>query len=94
MLRQVHVTQFKQTELNVCSMIILLHHISGCFLLQVIGLLELVRSSSESSPEAAALYYDELANLIQSSTLNTEVQVCLKQTQSQLGFVLYRNFVI
>uniref|UniRef100_A0A8C2KXE5 FA complementation group D2 n=1 Tax=Cyprinus carpio TaxID=7962 RepID=A0A8C2KXE5_CYPCA len=30
----------------------------------VMALLELVRSCSESSPEAAALYYDELANLL------------------------------
>ncbi|KAF3689815.1 Fanconi anemia group D2 protein [Channa argus] len=41
---------------------------------QVTGLLELVKSSSESSPEAAALYYDELANLILSSTLDPRVQ--------------------
>ncbi|KAM9408699.1 Fanconi anemia group D2 protein isoform 2-T2 [Pholidichthys leucotaenia] len=41
---------------------------------QVIGLLELVKSSSESSPEAAALYYDELANLILSVTLDPQVQ--------------------
>lgn len=45
--------------------------------LQVTALLELVKSSSESSPEAAALYYDELANLIMSSTLDPQVQVCL-----------------
>uniref|UniRef100_A0A671UQK4 FA complementation group D2 n=1 Tax=Sparus aurata TaxID=8175 RepID=A0A671UQK4_SPAAU len=43
-------------------------------LLQVTALLELVKSSSESSPEAAALYYDELANLIQSTTLDPQVQ--------------------
>lgn len=49
-------------------------------LVQVTALLELVRSSSESSPEAAALYYDELANLIMTSTLDPQVQVCLKQT--------------
>ncbi|XP_039972214.1 Fanconi anemia group D2 protein [Xiphias gladius] len=41
---------------------------------QLTALLELVRSSSESSPEAAALYYDELANLILSSTLDPQVQ--------------------
>ncbi|XP_005941174.2 Fanconi anemia group D2 protein [Haplochromis burtoni] len=41
---------------------------------QVTALLELVKSSSESSPEAAALYYDELANLILSSTLDSQVQ--------------------
>ncbi|XP_029357845.1 Fanconi anemia group D2 protein [Echeneis naucrates] len=41
---------------------------------QVTALLELVRSSSESSPEASALYYDELANLILNSTLDPEVQ--------------------
>ncbi|XP_034539766.1 Fanconi anemia group D2 protein [Notolabrus celidotus] len=40
---------------------------------QVSALLELVKSSSESSPEAAALYYDELANLILSSTLDPQV---------------------
>ncbi|XP_022601376.1 Fanconi anemia group D2 protein isoform X2 [Seriola dumerili] len=41
---------------------------------QVTALLELLRSSSESSPEASALYYDELANLILSSTLDPQVQ--------------------
>lgn len=47
-------------------------------LLQVTALLELVKSSSESSPEAAALYYDELANLIWSSALDPQVEVCLR----------------
>ncbi|XP_028261743.1 Fanconi anemia group D2 protein isoform X2 [Parambassis ranga] len=41
---------------------------------QVTALLDLVKSSSESSPEAAALYYDELANLISDSTLDPQVQ--------------------
>ncbi|XP_047439463.1 Fanconi anemia group D2 protein isoform X2 [Mugil cephalus] len=41
---------------------------------QVTALLELVKSSSESSPEATALYYDELANLILSSSLDPQVQ--------------------
>ncbi|XP_005799947.3 Fanconi anemia group D2 protein [Xiphophorus maculatus] len=41
---------------------------------QVTALLELVKSSSESSPEAAALYYDELANLICSSALDPQVE--------------------
>uniref|UniRef100_A0A8C4HKK8 FA complementation group D2 n=1 Tax=Dicentrarchus labrax TaxID=13489 RepID=A0A8C4HKK8_DICLA len=48
-------------------------HACVCCLLQVTALLELVKSSSESSPEAAALYYDELANLILSSTLDPQV---------------------
>uniref|UniRef100_A0A673I040 Fanconi anemia group D2 protein-like n=1 Tax=Sinocyclocheilus rhinocerous TaxID=307959 RepID=A0A673I040_9TELE len=43
---------------------------------QVMALLELVRSCSESSPEAAALYYDELANLLQTCKLDLLVQVC------------------
>uniref|UniRef100_A0A7N8WRB3 FA complementation group D2 n=1 Tax=Mastacembelus armatus TaxID=205130 RepID=A0A7N8WRB3_9TELE len=47
---------------------------------QVTGLLELVKSSSESSPEAAALYYDELANLILSSTLDPPVQEQIAQS--------------
>ncbi|XP_054640735.1 Fanconi anemia group D2 protein isoform X2 [Dunckerocampus dactyliophorus] len=41
---------------------------------QLLALLELVQSSSETSPEASALYYDELANLIQTSTLDPLVQ--------------------
>ncbi|KAL0978329.1 hypothetical protein UPYG_G00169090 [Umbra pygmaea] len=41
---------------------------------QVIALLELVRSCSDSSAEAAALYYDELANLVLSCTLDPLVQ--------------------
>lgn len=41
---------------------------------QVTALLELVQSCSESSAEAAALYYDELANLVLNSTLDPLVQ--------------------
>uniref|UniRef100_A0A671Q8N1 FA complementation group D2 n=1 Tax=Sinocyclocheilus anshuiensis TaxID=1608454 RepID=A0A671Q8N1_9TELE len=41
---------------------------------QVMALLELVCSCSESSPEAAALYYDELANLLQTCKLDPLVQ--------------------
>ncbi|KAL4655975.1 Fanconi anemia group D2 protein [Arapaima gigas] len=41
---------------------------------QVIALLELVRSCSERSPEVAALYYDELSNLLQTCTLDPQVQ--------------------
>ncbi|XP_043096952.1 Fanconi anemia group D2 protein isoform X2 [Puntigrus tetrazona] len=41
---------------------------------QVMALLELVRSCSETSPEAAALYYDELANLLQTCKLDPLVQ--------------------
>uniref|UniRef100_A0A672LRP3 Fanconi anemia group D2 protein-like n=1 Tax=Sinocyclocheilus grahami TaxID=75366 RepID=A0A672LRP3_SINGR len=41
---------------------------------RVMALLELVRSCSESSPEAAALYYDELANLLQTCKLDPLVQ--------------------
>ncbi|KAJ8258595.1 hypothetical protein COCON_G00176070 [Conger conger] len=41
---------------------------------QVTSLLELVRSCSEVSPEAAALYYDELANLLQTCQLDPLVQ--------------------
>ncbi|CAB1353816.1 unnamed protein product, partial [Coregonus sp. 'balchen'] len=41
---------------------------------QVTALLELVRSCSDSSPEAAALYYDELANLVLTCTLDPLVQ--------------------
>lgn len=41
---------------------------------QLTALLELVQSCSESSPEAAALYYDELANLILTTNLDPHVQ--------------------
>uniref|UniRef100_H3DAV5 FA complementation group D2 n=1 Tax=Tetraodon nigroviridis TaxID=99883 RepID=H3DAV5_TETNG len=47
---------------------------------QVSALLELVKSSSESSPEAAALYYDELANLIVSTVLDPQVQETISQS--------------
>ncbi|XP_061689919.1 Fanconi anemia group D2 protein isoform X2 [Syngnathoides biaculeatus] len=46
---------------------------------QLSSLLELVQSSSETSPEAAALYCDELANLIQTSTLDPQVQEKISQ---------------
>uniref|UniRef100_A0A4W3JNB8 FA complementation group D2 n=1 Tax=Callorhinchus milii TaxID=7868 RepID=A0A4W3JNB8_CALMI len=41
---------------------------------QATALLELVRGCSEHSPEAAALYYDELANLVQKGNLDPQVQ--------------------
>uniref|UniRef100_A0A8B9RG21 FA complementation group D2 n=1 Tax=Astyanax mexicanus TaxID=7994 RepID=A0A8B9RG21_ASTMX len=41
---------------------------------QVTALLDLVRSCSEGSAEAAALYYDELANLLQTCKLDPLVQ--------------------
>ncbi|KAK0131840.1 Fanconi anemia group D2 protein [Merluccius polli] len=41
---------------------------------QVTALLELVQSCSDSSPEAAALCYDELANLVLNATLDPLVQ--------------------
>ncbi|XP_070814866.1 Fanconi anemia group D2 protein [Chaetodon trifascialis] len=47
---------------------------------QVTALLELVKSSSESSPEAAALYYDELANLILSTSLDPQVQEAIAKS--------------
>uniref|UniRef100_A0A674C052 FA complementation group D2 n=1 Tax=Salmo trutta TaxID=8032 RepID=A0A674C052_SALTR len=56
---------------------------------QVTALLELVRSCSESSPEAAALYYDELANLVLTCTLDPLVQVCLSHKPSR--HTLYNN---
>ncbi|MGH0174593.1 UNVERIFIED_CONTAM: hypothetical protein FKN15_002092 [Acipenser sinensis] len=40
---------------------------------RVTALLGLVRSCSECSPEAAALYYDELANLVQTGDLDPQV---------------------
>uniref|UniRef100_A0A674BZD5 FA complementation group D2 n=1 Tax=Salmo trutta TaxID=8032 RepID=A0A674BZD5_SALTR len=55
----------------------------------VTALLELVRSCSESSPEAAALYYDELANLVLTCTLDPLVQVCLSHKPSR--HTLYNN---
>lgn len=51
-------------------------------LAQMKALLELLKSSSQSSPEAAALYYDELANLVTTSNLDPQVQVCLTLTLS------------
>lgn len=61
-------------------------HLCLLCLLQVTALLELVKSSSESSPEAAALFYDELANLILSSALDPQVQVGLRNLQHFLSY--------
>lgn len=75
--------EFSPSSCSTCQLItviLIVFLFMYCSLLQVSGLLELVKSSSESSPEAAALYYDELANLILSSTLDPQVQVCPKQT--------------
>lgn len=64
-----------------------------CSLLQVSALLELVKSSSESSPEAAALYYDELANLIMSTVLDPQVQVCFSSFFNN-DFIMNRLLLI
>uniref|UniRef100_A0AAY4DYS6 FA complementation group D2 n=1 Tax=Denticeps clupeoides TaxID=299321 RepID=A0AAY4DYS6_9TELE len=48
---------------------------------QVTTLLELVRSCSEVSPEAAALYYDEMANMVLTSKLDPLVQSVLEDFQ-------------
>ncbi|XP_019736648.1 Fanconi anemia group D2 protein isoform X3 [Hippocampus comes] len=58
---------------------------------QLSALLELVQSSSETSPEAAALYCDELANLIQSSTLDPQVQ---EKISSRVLDVFQGDFVV
>ncbi|TVK90533.1 Fanconi anemia group D2 protein [Bagarius yarrelli] len=58
---------------NVCVFSIRIRNRS----LIVTALLELVRSCSEGSAEAAALYYDELANLLQNHRLDPLVQVVL-----------------
>ncbi|XP_069500191.1 Fanconi anemia group D2 protein isoform X2 [Ambystoma mexicanum] len=47
---------------------------------QVTALLELVRTCSEQSPEAAGLYYDELANLVQIGHLNPQVMEWIGKT--------------
>lgn len=47
---------------------------------QVTALLELVRTCSEQSPEAAALYYDELANLVQTGNLDHQIMDWIGKT--------------
>uniref|UniRef100_A0A673AP68 FA complementation group D2 n=1 Tax=Sphaeramia orbicularis TaxID=375764 RepID=A0A673AP68_9TELE len=63
----------------------------SCVSLQLTALLELVQSSSQSSAEATALYYDELANLVLTSTLDPQVQVRLKQTL--MSFLFYPQVI-
>ncbi|XP_057701489.1 Fanconi anemia group D2 protein isoform X2 [Corythoichthys intestinalis] len=58
---------------------------------QLSALLELVQSSSETSAEAAALYYDELANLIQTSTLEPQV---LDKISKRVLDVFQGDFVV
>uniref|UniRef100_A0A3Q2VGY5 FA complementation group D2 n=1 Tax=Haplochromis burtoni TaxID=8153 RepID=A0A3Q2VGY5_HAPBU len=74
--KQLSSTVPKYKRIGIIGAVMIVGSMGLClfFPLQVTALLELVKSSSESSPEAAALYYDELANLILSSTLDSQVQ--------------------
>uniref|UniRef100_A0A3P9BVI0 FA complementation group D2 n=1 Tax=Maylandia zebra TaxID=106582 RepID=A0A3P9BVI0_9CICH len=74
--KQLSSTVPKYKRIGIIGAVMIVGSMGLClfFPLQVTALLELVKSSSESSPEAAALYYDELANLILSSTLDPQVQ--------------------
>jgi hypothetical protein len=47
---------------------------SFCFI-QVVSLLDLVRNSIKRVPEAAALFYDELANVIEKRQLDPKTEV-------------------
>ncbi|XP_063282530.1 Fanconi anemia group D2 protein [Pelobates fuscus] len=47
---------------------------------QVTALLDLVRTCSEKTPEASALYYDELASLIQKGNLDQQVMDWVNKT--------------
>ncbi|KAM8930382.1 Fanconi anemia group D2 protein isoform 4-T4 [Pelodytes ibericus] len=47
---------------------------------QVTALLELVRTCSDKTPEASALYYDELANLVQKRNLEPQVMEWVRKT--------------
>ena len=51
-----------------------LHCVACC---KVVSLLELVRSSSNKMPEAAALFFDELANIMEQRQLDRKVEVGL-----------------
>ncbi|XP_077977229.1 Fanconi anemia group D2 protein-like [Glandiceps talaboti] len=47
---------------------------------QVISLLELVRSSSGKMPETAALFFDELAAVVQKGDLDPQVEACISES--------------
>lgn len=42
---------------------------------QILGLLDLVKSSCGQAPEAAALFFDELANIVQKGDLHPKILV-------------------
>ena len=44
---------------------------------QVVALLNLVKTSINRIPEAAALFMDELANVIQKGCLDRKIEVCM-----------------
>ncbi|XP_070557572.1 Fanconi anemia group D2 protein-like isoform X2 [Ptychodera flava] len=47
---------------------------------QVISLLELVRSSSSKMPESSALFFDELAAIVQKGEMDPKVQKCINES--------------
>uniref|UniRef100_A0A8C9VSW2 FA complementation group D2 n=1 Tax=Scleropages formosus TaxID=113540 RepID=A0A8C9VSW2_SCLFO len=76
--KQLSSTVSKYKRIGIIGAVMVVGRMSSCsenVPLHVMALLELVKSCSEGSPEAAALYYDELSNLLQTCTLDLLVQV-------------------
>ena len=44
---------------------------------QVVSLLELVKTSCSKSPEAMALFMDEMASVVQKGIIDPKVEVCI-----------------
>uniref|UniRef100_A0AAZ3S4E6 FA complementation group D2 n=1 Tax=Oncorhynchus tshawytscha TaxID=74940 RepID=A0AAZ3S4E6_ONCTS len=82
--KQLSSTVPKYKRIGIIGAVMVVGSMGASRLNPVTALLELVRSCSESSPEAAALYYDELANLVLTCTLDPLVQVCLNNLPSSL----------
>lgn len=45
--------------------------------LQICSMLEMIRNSTNQNPEAAALFYDELARIIQVGGIDPKIEVLL-----------------
>ena len=48
---------------------------SICVLSQVVSILDMIRNSVSQAPEAAALFYDELARIIQLGDIDPKIEV-------------------
>uniref|UniRef100_A0A3B3ZMP0 Uncharacterized protein n=1 Tax=Periophthalmus magnuspinnatus TaxID=409849 RepID=A0A3B3ZMP0_9GOBI len=89
--KQLSSTVPKYKRIGIIGAVMIIGSMGAYRYCRLTALLELVQSSSESSPEAAALYFDELANLIVTANLDPHVQSVLNDFQDDFVVDLSPN---